>query len=370
MSRWQSFLAGFRSCRLGVVFSAVLLALTCVGATELALRAFAFSRLPSQTFLIWTHDLWSYIPHRLGNLRDRTDRPRVFLLGSSALYHAFYGDTGLEKTLGPDGPEVVTLHTPTQGVMESLQIAENLPRGRGLVLFSTTPMRFRGLSDSYLEEAREGHLMLRAPTLAQFLDDRGRPGWRFRYALPAFVNYLRLYLPLNRRYLLEGRLPKWKSFPEKERAELAARLEKTAVPGLRNEPPRPEPISPRDLEAHLRAKGESYREPFELLALAVQIARAKGYQVALLETPMNPTYRREWGTKVAVLNELTKALALTEGIPYLDFTWRLGLNPSDFVDEVHLRYDRPGMAIYHHALAQKIRRLMQAADPFLVSRHP
>ncbi len=369
MSRWKSFLAGFRAPRLATLAAGALLAIGLVASTELALRSFAFSRIPSQTFLIWTHDLWSYIPHRLGALKERPEKPRVFLLGSSALYHAFYGDTGLENSLGPGGPEVVTLHTPTQGVMESLQITENLPAGKGLVVFSTTPMRFRGIESPVLKEAREGHLMLRAPTLARFLDEKGHAGWRFRYALPAFVNYLRLYFPLNRRYLLEGRLPKWKSFPEKERAELAAKLQRAPVPPGTLFPEEKELTPRRALKKHLRAKGESYREPLELLAIAIQVAKSKGYRVALLETPMNPRFRREVPAKVAVLNRLTKALADSEGVPYLDFTWRLGLEPSDFLDEVHLRYDRPGMARYHHALAGEIRRLTGEAQ-FLSWRRP
>ena len=355
MTPLKSFMAGFRSTRISTVLTALILAGTLLAAAESSLRNFAFSRLPQKKFLIWTHDLWSFIPHRLGQLRQNpTAKDRIFLVGSSALYHSFYGVKGLEKTFHELGstvqPEVVMLHTPTQSIGETLQIVDNLPVGTGTVVITTTPTRFRTGPTALAEGAIPSHLMLASPTLARFLSQHRAAGWRFRTVLPAFVNYLRLYLSMNRRAVHEGRLPEWNLFVQKESPQQLARLGE-----WKTEPPPARvpsyPLRSSALRHHLLERRGENQLQMELLALTIQTARAKGYQPVLLETPLNPNFQKAYPEKVAVLRAEIAAMAALQEIPYWDLAWTLGLEESDFMDTVHLKEGSPGRGRFHRALA-------------------
>jgi hypothetical protein len=372
VSRWQSFAEGWRSRRPFPLIAGVALALTVVAGSETALRRLAFSRIPAERFNAWSHDLWSFLPHRLGKLAAEPSGPRVFLLGSSSLFHSFFGETGLRQTVrllgGGAPPEIVTLHLPTQNFGETLALVDNLPRGGGLVLIATSALRFRDGRREIAAAARSGHLLLASPTLARFFESKGESGTRFRFALPAFVNYLRVYLPLNRSLLAEGKLPRWNLWPKREEPAQLADLARAGEPDTDFPPEAVPPYPPESLHHHLIERRENYREPAELLSLCIQRAKAKGYRVALLETPLNPDFRKRIAAKVAVLSALTRAIADGEGIESLDFTWRLGLAPSDFVDSVHLDRKRTGKARYHFALAREIVRLGAAKPTLLSSR--
>jgi hypothetical protein len=290
----------------------------------------AVDRVSQGRFICWPRDDAGVVSYRVAGLRRRPPaRPAVYLLGGSSMRECFVSPASLRRQVkarsGVD-MRVVPLASSEQHLAGSLAIVDALPAGQGGIIvvgLHHTPFAYgvRGAT----RQLHGDQLMVRSPVLRDFLEDR------LGTELSADLR------PGLRRHV-----------DDYERRRGATAFTGAAIEHDAHR----YPMSMATSDAFKRSRvtewlagrgrpGGPFFRNFALNAAIleelIETARAKGFQVLIMESPQNAAFI---GDAFDPYKEKYRALALemrdTNGAHYVNLNRVVGLLRTDFRDLLHL----------------------------------
>ena len=311
--------------------------------------------VPQGRFIVARYDDWGLVSYRVAEVkRDPSRRPRVFVLGDSSARECFTTDAAMQAALvrrWGGRIKVLTLASSIQRLSGTLAAIDNLPSGRGgVVVIGIHEYTFAGsLADTYAQ-LRGNPLMMRSRALQALVRARygGRP-------LNTMIPGLRRHLAW---YAQSRRVPAFRGNPRpyhRHRYDFRVPVTLAANQAL---------VS--DFIATTGAPSGTFFQAFALnralLRRCVSLARAKGYQVLLMEDPEEgAVIGHRWDVYKQRLRSVCRGCVSAYGAHYVDLNKRTSLVPGDFYDAVHLR--RPGREKWTGPLTTAILAILRDHPP-------
>lgn len=298
-----------------------------------------FTVIPEARFVRTPHDDWGNVSYQVGELKRHTPGHRmVYMLGGSNIRESIPSDQSLAAALnaasgagaGQSTASVVDVRdfgSMNQNFGESMAVVDNLQRTGGVVIIGVNQSRFAYSSAVCEDQIKGRELLMASPALNAFARSKGR-GMRVESILPGILGYITSYVQQNESTLLTGHLP-YHRYEQHKYTET-----RIAPRGLK------ESFVHRWLSKQGRPGGE-FDQYFayngQLLDTMVKLARARGFQVVLLECPENvAVVGARFDRYKQVYQPFLRGLAAKDGATYVDLNPSLKLTNGDFFDLTHL----------------------------------
>lgn len=328
-----------------VVFVAlVLVTIGLLGLNWLVVSGHA-TILPESILLRDPRDTWLNVSYRVGKLKiSPPDRPAVYMLGGSATQESFLGEESLTKAIAADGGggvKVYQLASIKREFGSDLAVIDNLPRTPGVVVIEVGMPRFVHIQAATENQLAGKPLLLWSPALKDFLVDQTGHG-RFAFTiLPGIADYAVTYAKYRLHRLLNGR-------PLRIRFQRHLYTRDQTLGTARKR------ALVRHWMANRGSPGGQWDRVFPysaaLLERCVALARERGFEVVLLEGPLNTEIVGDrFDRMIWRYRTFCDDLAQRYGATYVDFLPQADLRSSDFRDLTHMLY--PGQIKYQRELA-------------------
>jgi len=332
-----------------VVTASTLVALAGVGLAHYARAPTDLAELPFDRALRHPRDDYRYVAHRVLALeRDPPSGPAIYLLGGSTVRECIHSPDGLAAELRRASGRthhVELLASSNQTFGQALAIVDRLPPTGGWVLIATAPGRFT--RDPGLDDDQARHLdplLLASPALARALEveiesdgavaRRGEVGNLLRSWLAALEGDAEGPVYLRHRYSQDEILT-----DAVKRSKVTQWVEQR------------QPLLAERLDYHL-----------DMLEAVIALARERGFQVALLEQPLNravvgDAFARAEARIAGRLDHLRARL----DVPLVGVRPDRALTSELFYDLTHLV--EPGRERWQRALARALLEAGIGAPP-------
>jgi hypothetical protein len=327
-----------------VVVALAILAAGLLGLNWLVVSGHA-TAIPESVLLRDPRDDGLRVSYEIGRLKINPPRkPAVYILGGSAARECFLGEGSLANEIGMAGGGDVEVHQLASNNREfgsDLAVIDNLPRTPGVIVIEVGMARFVHVEGATEDQLAGKPLLLWSPALKDFLVDQTGHG-RFAFTiLPGVADYAVTYAKWRLHRLLIAR-----PFLIRFKQHLYTR-------DMAYDTARKRELVRLWLENRGRPGGQWERVfPYDaaLLERCVALARERGFEVVLLEGPLNTDIvGHQWDAGIERYRGLCDALARTYGARYIDFLAQAGLRDQDFRDLTHMLY--PGQVKYERELA-------------------
>ena len=311
--------------------------------------------VPQGRFIVVRYDDWGLVSYRVAAVkRDPSRRPRVFVLGDSSARECFTTDTALQAALvrrWGGRLKVLTLASSIQRLSGTLAAIDNLPSQRGgVVVIGVHEYTFAGtLADTYAQ-LRGDPLMMRSPALQALVRARygGRP---LDTMIPGLRRHLAWYASERHVPAFRGNLRPYHRHRYDYRVPVTLAADQAMV---------------SDFIATTGAPSGTFFQSFALnralLRRCVSLARAKGYQVLLMEDPEErAVIGHRWDVYKQRFRSVCRSCVTAYGAHYVDLNRRVSLVPGDFYDVAHLR--KPGREKWTGPLTTTILSILRDHPP-------
>ena len=348
-----AFRRGFHNrSPLVLVVAAVLLVPALLGFQWLFTSG-AWTVVPLDAALRNPEDSFTYISWVVG--RARQDDPRVpglYLLGGSSARESIEsGDALAAEIAGLGGPRVAAhnLGSINQNFAQSLAVVDSVPDTPAVLLVGVNLGRFTATREQNAAQAEGRELLLESGSVREFVSS----AWdleEYAYTiLPGIWAYLTGWARTHGEQLLAGDPPSVgyemhrysakTRFSDGHKRRLVTRWNTSR-----------KPVFERNLDTNL-----------EMLEALLAQARERGVRVVLLELPLNQEIVGDgFAASQRRYREPVAALARDYGAAYIDLNQTVDIPSRDFQDLSHLL--APGRAVWQHALAEELTRLISTED--------
>ena len=327
-ARWSSLGRGFRQRNPLVLLVAIaLVALSLVG-LELMVREGAIAAVPEGRFVRYRNDDLGHLSRLMVRLRETPPAgTTLYLLGGSATMECFLS----EESLGGDvsraagqGVGVINLAAHEQSLAESLAVVDNLPDGHALLAVGLAPMRFTNSPRDDAGLVSGDPLLLSSKRVRAVLGEERVTLAPFDSVVPGLFRYAAGYLHERRRV----RLPLFADIGYSTHYTINGPLHSRA---------RKLDMARRDVATDRARFALNADYNFRVLEELVRLARARGFDIAFFDQPLNQhVIGPSWDGVVPSYRRRALALAARLGVPYLDVAQRVSLDDRDFLDVYHL----------------------------------
>jgi hypothetical protein len=331
-----------------IVLAALLLTLGGVIAVERLIVSGRATAIPESLLLRDPRDDWLHVSYRVGQLKIAPpDEPAVYVLGGSSTRESFVGERSLAARLtaaGGGGVAVRELASNNQEFGSDLAIIDNLPRTPAVVVIGVGMERFVHGPQATERQLSGRPLLISSPALKRFLaaetgydDDRLSilPGiadyavtwahWRF--------NRLRLGRPQRIRFKQHLYTREMAYSDAHKRDQVTRWLEHRGRPGGQFD--------------------RVFAYNAAALEQAVALARERGFEVMLVENPLNlDIVGHSFDHMSQRYRPFCERVADEYGASYVDFVPAANLHSGDFRDLTHMLY--PGQLKYESRLARAV----------------
>ena len=320
------FLSGLTTANPRVFLTSLLVATLLLACIELGLSRGWLWRLDAGWLISTPYDDWTHAMWAVNQLNENSNAIPIFLVGGSGSREAVISNESVERALTEKSSQhfrFLNLGTRNQTFFETVVLIENLPdTKKGLIVFGLTPHFFTDGVEAAYTAVRGTRFPLYSHTLVQALESMGLlhldvlPINVLRYRA-MFSNYLNkriagrnFFKRLTYRYhLYEGRSPL-----------RSAALEKNF----------------RFIESEMEAYPTHAVLNFQMLELAIRLAKAKGYEVFLFDLPRNPVgEERLYGDILESYRKNLKTLTAATQSTHFDLHSQFRFPQSYFYDHLH-----------------------------------
>jgi len=322
MEKFRQFKKGLCCLRGGILLGGLSVFLVILFGLERLMSIGVYGLISKKFLLLGESDFMTNLKVDLARQKWKSGFTSLYLIGGSSIRECVNDAESLRKRVGFDG-EAVYLGTTGLTLGEALAIVDLLPQGnrnrRGFILQG---LMFGQLDDSrakYQKKWERGRVPFPSQAMARFLENEGINNLRS----PLFwLPYLNSFVRSNWRNLVRGQLPgrEINFHPvdkKKSLSELSAKWE-----GMKE---RKDVIFHQRYAFNLRALGQT-----------IEIARAKGLEYIVVDTPLSPLARRIFGKTLSAYRGVVGQFLSETKVPYWDFAWSLGLKEDEFIDGSHL----------------------------------
>lgn len=339
-----------------VVAGLVLLAAGLLVLNQLIVSGRA-TAIPESVLLRYSRDDWLHVSYQVGRLKvDPPSKPAVYILGGSGARESFVSEGSLARGIGAAGGGDVEVHELASLKREfasDLAVIDNLPRTPGVVVLEVGMPRFGHVQGATEDQLAGKPLLIWSPALKDFLVDQNGHG---RYAftiLPGIGDYVATYVKYRVQHgLFDGPFLNRYEQHTYTRASAFDTAKKRAL------------VS--QWMANKGRPGGQWDRVFPyaatLLERCVALARERGFEVVLLEGPLNTEIVGDrFDRMIWQYRPLCQELARRYDATYVDFLPQAGLRNSDFRDLTHMIY--PGRVKYERQLAAALAPLTAPLAP-------
>jgi hypothetical protein len=312
-----------------------------------------WTAVPLEAALRSPVDSFTYISWMVGRARqDEPRTPGLYLLGGSSARESIESGGALAAeiaALGGPGVAAYDLGSINQNFAQSLAVVDNVPDTPAVLLVGVNLGRFTATREQNAAQAQGRELLLESGAVREFVSSEWGLEERSYTILPGIWAYLTDWARQHGERLLEGdpptveyalhRYSEATRFSDGQKRRLVTRWNTSR-----------KPVFEQNLGANL-----------EMLEALLAQARERGVRVVLLETPLNEEIV---GDRLAAsqrqYREPVAALARDYDVAYLDLNQAVDIPSRDFQDLSHLL--APGRAVWQHALARELTRLIGTED--------
>jgi hypothetical protein len=330
--RRNAFRRGLTAPSLLVLLTGLALLVIALMALNEAVVSGAYTVLPEGLLLRQTHDDWLHVSYTVGRLkRHPPQQPAVYLIGGSSTRECFVSEGTLAdqiRTAGGSDVEVHALASNNEHFGTDLAIVDNLPRTPGVVVICIGVERFVYGPERTERQIGGRPLLIWSAALKDYVSDRfGRHRWAASI-VPGLIDYGLTWADWRAFRALRGR-PAIVAFEDHfyTQADVESDAHKRR-------------FVERWLTHRGRPGGEFDRVfdyNADLLEQTVALARQRGFEVVLLENPLNTEIvGHDFDRLLAQYRPLCAELARRYGARYVDPNLQTDLHSSDFRDLTHL----------------------------------
>jgi len=284
--------------------------------------------------------------------QDDPPVPGLYLLGGSSARESIEsGDALAAEIAALGGPRVAAhnLGSINQNFAQSLAVVDSVPDTPAVLLVGVNLGRFTATREQNAAQAEGREFLLESGAVQDFVSSE----WdlqEYSYTiLPGIWAYITDWMRKHGVGLLEGDPPstEYELHRYSEKTRRSDSQKKRLVTKWNTSR---RPVFEKNLDANL-----------EMLEALLAQARERGVRVVLLELPLNEEIvgdsfddsRRQYREPVA-------ALARDYDAAYIDLNQTVDIPSRDFQDLSHLL--APGRAVWQHALAEELTRLISTED--------
>lgn len=351
-ARRRAFARGLRQRSPLVLLAAVALCALAV----LGVQQFFFGRgitsVAQSRLLRHDHDDQLHVAYTVNQLkRDPPSGPTAYVFGGSGAMEAIVGDRSLAGQIERWSGEPVTvvgLASHAQSLAQDLVIVDNLPAGEATLLVGLAPMRFNTASadDAGLLASRT--LLLRSPRLRELAPGLYGRAASWTGGLPGAFDFISAYV---RERVTSGPLPGRRLTYRRHyfgpgSTAFSARLKRATLGSV--------------WEYNRTHYAANHEYNLRMLRELVDLARARGFEIAFFEQPLNTSVAGDWAGVVPKYRAAVGRIATAYHVPYLRVEQRLQLGDEDFVDLYHLLPE--ARARWQTQMAREVAGLLRARD--------
>ncbi|HEX5640927.1 MAG TPA: hypothetical protein VFZ86_01165 [Thermoleophilia bacterium] len=313
----------------------------------------AWTAVPLDAALRNPEDSFTYISWVVGKARQDDPRvPGLYLLGGSSARESIEsGDALAAEIADLGGPRVAAhnLGSINQNFAQSLAVVDSVPDTPAVLLVGVNLGRFTATREQNAAQAEGRELLLESGSVREFVSSAWGLKEQSYTILPGIWAYLTDWAREHGGRLLEGDPPS----TEYELHRYSAKTRRSD-----------------DQKKRLVTKWNATRRPvfeknlganLEMLEALLAQARERGVRVVLLELPLNEEIVGDaFAASQRRYREPVAALARDYDADYVDLNQTLDIPSRDFQDLSHLL--APGRAVWQHALARELTRLISTED--------
>jgi hypothetical protein len=297
-------------------------------------------------FIVGDNDDNGYISWQIAALKQTPPTlPTVYLLGGSSTRECIPSTASLTTALNsrqPNRAKVMMLASSVQDYPRALAIIDNLPKAKGgVIVIGVHHTGFASPRSSATDELKGIDLLMKSPALRDFVAARlgGHPSTNLREGLAVYLDEYRRVrgaepfrgAPITYHMHRYSDAHHWSDAAKRSR--LKYWLTGKGAPG-----------GPFDTYFNFNAA---------CLTEAVKLARAKGFEVLLMECPQNAEFvKGAFDRYKDKYRPLCQKLVDEQGAHYVDINETAGLVDADFRDLYHLV--EPGRAKWQPKLADAL----------------
>jgi hypothetical protein len=345
----RSLLRGLKSTSIVPLTAGLLLVVIAYATLHVLVAAGVLAVIPEGYVLRRPDDSWGHVSREVAKLkRDRPEGEPVILIGGSSANECYDDPASLEEAVNAQRRERVSVAGLTSRDLswtEALAIADNLPEAHGLVVLFVSPYTFTLAWERSEGQVRGKPLLLASGSLRRVMKERFDSSSLDPTISKGVLDYLASYA---KQHLLRGY-----SLPSTYERRIFA-------PGYQLTPAAKRIAAERPLltptfDAWL------FDRYCQLMLETIRAAQSRGYQVVLVESPLNLEVVSEpWADPLGQYRAACSAAATATGVAYVDLSSTAGLHDADFIDLSHL--NEKGRARYQPMLAWGISTLLEGGD--------
>jgi len=309
-------------------------------AVEVFVRTGLFTIIPEGYLLTRSSDQFTHLNYKLHSLRkSKSHRKSVYFLGGSALREAL-DEKVLNEKMGKTY-DIHNLGSMQQSFGLSIAMLDQLPKGPGLVVIGTNIKRFTFSPTRFFEHLESNYYMIRSPSLVNFARENKIQFEPDFFFFPGVMNYFKFYVWNNKETLLKWKWPHYTFDPflYHSKSPMKEKIQKEKS---------------KKIKATYQAQfARFYDLNRKALTFLVELARKKGYEVALMDLPINPSIESIFNDITKIYRERIRTLSDSLSVPYLDFVWEMNFENEEFYDPFHLL--EPGREKFQKALLTQLR---------------